>query len=113
MASIQALMHSYRQQPPATIAQQAVKETIDYLNEHNESDEDGEQVPKADFIRFRLANNFEVAVRPSGTEPKIKWYLFGTAPVNNGDVSAAQQSVKEQLEAIKTAIEQNIQRRLG
>lgn len=112
MASIQALMHSYRQQPPVTIAQQAVQETIDYLNEHNASDEDGEQVPKADFIRFRLANNFEVAVRPSGTEPKIKWYLFGTAPVNNGDVSAAQQSVKEQLEAIKTAIEQNIQRRL-
>ena len=42
---------------------------MDYLN-----DETG--LPKSDVIEFNLENGQKFIVRPSGTEPKLKAYLF-------------------------------------
>lgn len=42
---------------------------IDYLN-------DDTGLPASDVLSFQLANGFKIIVRPSGTEPKLKAYLF-------------------------------------
>ena len=39
-------------------------------------DAEGEQIPKEKMLTFELQDGTRVAVRPSGTEPKIKYYLF-------------------------------------
>jgi phosphomannomutase len=41
-----------------------------------------------------------IAVRPSGTEPKVKFYLFGYEPVSQG-LAAAKTAVLDRLAAMK------------
>ena len=41
-------------------------------------DEDEDPLLEQNFIFLTLENEFNVAIRPSGTEPKIKYYLFGS-----------------------------------
>jgi phosphoglucomutase len=40
-------------------------------------DIDGDEIPKEKMLIFELADKTRIAVRGSGTEPKIKYYLFG------------------------------------
>ncbi len=44
-------------------------------------DPDGKEIPKQDLYFLELENGYRYAVRGSGTEPKIKFYLFGSEPV--------------------------------
>ncbi len=43
-------------------------------------DVEGDEIPKEKMLIFELADRTRVAVRGSGTEPKIKYYLFAAAP---------------------------------
>ena len=56
-------------------------------------------IPQGDLLVFQLsATGFRAAVRPSGTEPKIKFYLFGfTPPDALNDLAAAKMALREQL----------------
>ncbi|HJT33940.1 MAG TPA: phospho-sugar mutase [Pirellulales bacterium] len=83
MARMQKLMARFRSSPPTTLAGGKVRQTRDYLNlktitSHGASPLDG---PKGDMVIFDLAaeGNY-VAIRPSGTEPKVKFYLFAYEP---------------------------------
>lgn len=83
MARMQKLMARFRTSPPTTLAGSKVRQTRDYLNlktitSHGSSPLDG---PQGDMVIFDLAaeGNY-VAVRPSGTEPKVKFYLFAYEP---------------------------------
>ena len=71
MEKMAALMESFRRNPPQTLAGRAVRETVDYA-----AGVDG--LPKADVFELRLEGGAKLIVRPSGTEPKIKFYAFGT-----------------------------------
>jgi len=67
------LMEGLRSQPPASIAGLAVEGVVDY----------GPGVgglPPANVLAFSLEGGQKFLVRPSGTEPKIKAYLFAMAP---------------------------------
>lgn len=85
MVQMQNLMAKLRAQPPKEIAGDTVIGTYDYATAkgtgimadvvHN--------VPMSDVLEFTLEHNNKVLVRPSGTEPKIKIYLFA-----KGDTSA-------------------------
>ena len=61
---------------------------IDYQN-----DETG--LPKSDVLSFALADGSKIIVRPSGTEPKLKAYLFA-----RGDNQAAAEKVLDELETL-------------
>lgn len=65
---IQGLMHDYRQNPPAQIAGSKVVNIIDYNRE-------GTGLPKSNVLQFFLEDGSRVTARPSGTEPKIKYYI--------------------------------------
>ena len=56
-------------------------------------DADGKPIPAQDFYVLELDNGYSFAVRGSGTEPKIKFYLFGRSEVQDA----------ESLEAVKAA----------
>ena len=42
--------------------------------------DEAQRLPGANVVEFRLAGGSKVIVRPSGTEPKVKAYLFAKAP---------------------------------
>ena len=69
----------YRNNPPNQIAGIKVNFFEDYLKsiKHNMISDKTEKIklPKSNVIIFRLKDNSMIAIRPSGTEPKIKFYI--------------------------------------
>lgn len=80
------IMARLRNTPPTSIAGFAVEKVVDYQNaaampQLNRTDNDPEQtLPAANVLEYQLEGSHKVVVRPSGTEPKIKAYLFSVAP---------------------------------
>ena len=75
-----AMMSGLREHAPEHIGGTAVAERIDYAQGApmpvvNPTDEP-QRLPEADVLEFRLADGSRVLVRPSGTEPKAKAYVF-------------------------------------
>jgi len=66
---IQKIMADYRTCPPETIAGSPLVKVIDY----NQPEKTG--LPKSNVLQFFNAAGDVVTVRPSGTEPKIKFYF--------------------------------------
>ena len=58
-------------------------------------------LPPTDGLRYHLAENGRVVVRPSGTEPKVKCYLEVVVPVAGDDVATARRVADDRLGAIK------------
>ena len=69
---IQQIMADYRATPPAELAGVPLVKVIDYLK----PEETG--LPKSNVLQFFNADGDVVTVRPSGTEPKIKFYFGAT-----------------------------------
>ena len=63
-----ALIESLRENPPRKFAGYPVTMIADY-------EKAGTGLPKSNVLRFWLEDGAEVAIRPSGTEPKLKIYL--------------------------------------
>jgi phosphoglucomutase len=53
-------------------------------------DVEGEQIPKEKMLMFELQDGTRIAVRPSGTEPKIKYYLFAQRRPESGKFDSAE-----------------------
>lgn len=82
MASMDRLMGDLRQDPPAALAGLAVESATDYLHGAPMpvvAGEPGQDLPPANVLEWRLAGGSRVLVRPSGTEPKLKAYVFARA----------------------------------
>jgi phosphoglucomutase len=62
-------------------------------------DADGSEIPKEKMLMFELADGGKVAVRGSGTEPKIKYYLFA-----NRQPEAGKPFTETELAEIKPAV---------
>jgi phosphomannomutase len=58
-------------------------------------------LPPTEGLRYRLAGDARVVVRPSGTEPKLKCYLEVVVPVRGGDVPAARARAAADLAALR------------
>ena len=75
-ATITKLAASYAQNPPEEMDGSAVVKmenfAVDVVH-----DAEGELIPAEAMIIFTMADGRRCAVRPSGTEPKIKYYIFG------------------------------------
>ena len=78
MAKIQQIMRDLRNSPPDSVAGQAVVKITDYLKNTiicgNETRQ-GPGLPQSNVIALELADNSRIIARPSGTEPKIKYYF--------------------------------------
>lgn len=76
---IKAMMQKFRTNPPARINNSPVTRVLDYLALEEKNLKTGNTVklnfPKSDVIQFYLEDGTKVSVRPSGTEPKIKFYI--------------------------------------
>ena len=68
---INEIMEKYRSAPPLTIFGDKVKEVIDY----NRTVKNRIINVKSNVIQLISENNYSITLRPSGTEPKIKFYF--------------------------------------
>jgi phosphoglucomutase len=73
---IRRLAESYNAQPPTEIDGSTVVAVRDFST-GGIVDIENDMLPKEKMTMFELADTRRIAVRPSGTEPKIKFYLFG------------------------------------
>ena len=90
-AKIQALANSYAENPPEVVDGSAVIRVRDFAKQ-DLYDQEGDLIPKEKMLFVDLEDGRSFAVRPSGTEPKIKFYLFGKgAP--GGNLSETKASV--------------------
>jgi phosphoglucomutase len=78
-AEIKKMMEGYRANPPLAIAGSRVTRIDDYLTLVSKDIAAGKQspltLPKSDVLQFFLDDGTKISVRPSGTEPKIKFYF--------------------------------------
>jgi len=76
---IKALMSQYRSNPPQSLAGSKVVKLMDYQNSitTNIPDQSTETInlPKSNVLQFVTEDGTKVSARPSGTEPKIKFYI--------------------------------------
>lgn len=83
---IAAMMESYRNNPPKTINGSAVVKLLDYELQKGTNPQTGEQwtieLPKSNVLQFILADGSSISARPSGTEPKIKFYFSVNTKLN-------------------------------
>src|SRR5262245_55889373 len=107
MARMQALMKRFRSLPPPALAGIAVNQIRDYLNLTTTPLGGSPQpldAPHGDMVILDLAEACQyVAVRPSGTEPKVNFYLFTfVAPEQLYDLDDARERMYERLNQIET-----------
>jgi len=76
---IKAMMKKFRENPPITINNSKVLEIKDYSISKSKNLSNGTEspidLPKSDVLQFFLEDGSKISVRPSGTEPKIKFYF--------------------------------------
>jgi phosphoglucomutase len=76
---IKAMMQKFRNNPPMEIASSRVVRILDYQLLEEKDMLTGEKTkldfPVSNVLQFYLADGTKVSVRPSGTEPKIKFYI--------------------------------------
>ncbi len=102
-AKIEALVRSYVDHPPEAVDGSAVLRLRDF-SRHDLYDQEGDLIPKEKMLFLDLEDGRSFAVRPSGTEPKIKFYLFGKAAPGT-DLAAAKHQVRESLASLWRWIE--------
>jgi phosphoglucomutase len=70
------------------------------------TDEEGEVIPREDFLVVDLADGRRVAVRASGTEPKIKFYSYARAvPADGDDLAGARKRARASVLALRSWLE--------
>jgi phosphoglucomutase len=97
---MQTLMKRFREEQPADFAGSQVVAVEDFSTQ-TETKANGETVaitlPKANVLKYHLADHTWIAIRPSGTEPKIKFYV-GTVGDNEAH---AQEKLAAYAQALK------------
>ena len=94
LQKIQDIMNSLRQNPPAEFAGHEVVAVRDYKADTIKNLETGEVtptgLPNSNVLYYELTNDAWVCVRPSGTEPKVKFYygVKGTSLADADEKSA-------------------------
>ena len=86
---IAEMMQGYRDNPPTEIAGSKVKELLDYQLRQRKilaaAEIQNIDLPKSNVLQFVMEDGTKISARPSGTEPKIKFYFSVNAPLNSVD----------------------------
>ena len=114
---IRRLLISYDENPPRQVLDSAVTR-VQNFEKDTIRDSDGDEIPKEKMLIFELADKTRVAVRGSGTEPKIKYYLFGARLPGNGKLSPeeltrAKTEIGNRLDALWGWLEKDANQRLA
>jgi phosphoglucomutase len=110
-AKIKRILDTYRTSRPVCFGDVGVAGFQDFGRERI-VDADGDEIPKQDLYIVSLSNGYRFAARGSGTEPKMKFYLFASDKVAiAADLSAVKSRVRDELSRLKRLIEDDARAR--
>ena len=100
---IRRLLISYDEDPPLEVAGKTVTSTRNFATDIIR-DVEADEIPKEQMLMFELEDRTRIAVRASGTEPKIKYYLFAQrrpaeANFSTDELARAKSEVSARLNA--------------
>lgn len=102
LEEIQAMIRGFREQPPASLHGKNIVSITDYLKGTSldliTGKESDTGLPHANVLRFTLEDGTRITMRPSGTEPKIKFYFGCYAPLDR----------KEDYPRLRRALQEHI-----
>ncbi|MDP5078813.1 MAG: phospho-sugar mutase, partial [Nonlabens sp.] len=107
---INQMMRDLRAQPPKQIAGQNVVLIEDYKTGERTNKDLGTtekmDIPSANVLIFYLQDGTKIAARPSGTEPKIKFYISAKAPLDKPEnYGKVQDALNLKIEQILTDLQ--------
>lgn len=99
------MMNSFRHNPPASLAGVQVEKLLDYELRKGKNLITGEAwditLPKSNVLQFLLTDGTKVSARPSGTEPKIKFYFSVNTTLNDrGSFDAVDEVLDNKIKVI-------------
>jgi phosphoglucomutase len=99
------MMEGFRQQPPQVLAGSRVVHLLDYQKQVKTHLQSGTtetiSLPKSNVLQFITEDGSKISARPSGTEPKIKFYFSVQTPLASVDrFEEAQATAREKIAAI-------------
>ena len=102
---IQQLMEQARQHPQTSINNSKVVQIDDYQLSISKNILDNTtssiSIPKANVLIFTTEDGSKIALRPSGTEPKIKYYISVNEPLENpSDFNSVHQNLEDKIDRI-------------
>ncbi len=102
---IAGMMEGYRKDPPLVIDGAAVAELLDYELQVGKNLQTGESwkidQPKSNVLQFVLADGTKISARPSGTEPKIKFYFSVNTRLDNAsEFDAREKELDDRIDRI-------------
>ena len=111
-AEIAKMIEDYRQSPPTTIDGEAVTTLLDYELQIGKNLSTGEtwkiNLPKSNVLQFITANGSKISARPSGTEPKIKFYFsVNTKLKDKASFDTTYQMLQDKIKAIIFSMQLN------
>jgi phosphoglucomutase len=103
---IQQMMAEFRQHPPASLNGSPVRVIRDYQEGVSLETATGEKspidLPRSNVLQFLLEDGSKISVRPSGTEPKIKFYFSVRDRLEkSADYEVVRQQLDQRIENIK------------
>jgi phosphoglucomutase len=103
---IQALMNGFRTNPPSQMNGVDVERVIDVKNSTITHVKSGKvetlEMDKSNVMQFYLSDGSKISARPSGTEPKIKYYFSVNAPLPHpSEYRTVEAQLEERLEGLK------------
>jgi phosphoglucomutase len=104
-AEIAEMMEGYRTNTPTSINGSAVVQLLDYQLQKGKNLQTGEEwtinLPKSNVLQFILADGSKISARPSGTEPKIKFYFSVNTKLDRAEnFDAVHQQLNERIDGI-------------
>ena len=107
---IAEMMQSYRDNPPKEIAGSPVKELLDYQLQVKKDLLSGDtqkiELPKSNVLQFITEDGSKISARPSGTEPKIKFYFSVNSPLPGiSEFDATQEKLEQKIDAIISSLQ--------
>uniref|UniRef100_UPI00404A9CED phospho-sugar mutase n=1 Tax=Cephaloticoccus sp. TaxID=1985742 RepID=UPI00404A9CED len=110
-AKIERILETYRSSPPTKFGDVTVTKFEDF-GRQDIYDADKELIPKQDLYFVTLSNGYSFAARGSGTEPKMKFYLFANADVSSADeLPAVKAKTKATLDGLIKLIDADARQR--
>lgn len=111
MARMQALMNRFRNEMPSSFGGTAVKSGRDYLQQltvYPDGRKESLDGPTGNLIIMETQRDGNyIAVRPSGTEPKVKFYLFTYLPPSEIiDLDQCKSEMQHRLDAFRSELEE-------
>lgn len=102
---IAAMMESYRNNPPKKINGSPVVQLLDYEMRKGRNLQTGAdweiKLPKSNVLQFILADGSKISARPSGTEPKIKFYFSVNTKLDNvGNFETVEKELNDRIQGI-------------